>query len=88
MTPIPTSQIDEVILSVLTPKWRKVAMIIGMAKDVFENKQIEIDEDTLASRVEALCEEGRIESQGNLSNWRGSEVRLPQAPSQHPVIDE
>ena len=87
MTPIPNSQVDELILSLLSPNWRKVAMIIGKAHDVFESRRIEINEDALASRIEALCKEGRVESQGNLSNWRGSEVRLPKTPSQHSAIE-
>ena len=87
MTPT-NSQIDEVIFSVLKPNWRKVAMIITQAHDVFENRHIDIAYDVIASRIEALCEEGRIDSQGNLSNWRGSEVRLPQAPAEHTVIEE
>jgi hypothetical protein len=88
MTPIPSSQFDELIFSLLTPKWQKMAMIIAKAQGVSENRHIKIDYDALASRIEALCEEGRVESQGNLSNWRHSEVRLPQAPSQHSVVEE
>ena len=32
---------------------------------------------TLASRIEALVQEGRLTAQGKLKRWRHSEVRLP-----------
>jgi hypothetical protein len=32
----------------------------------------------LGTRIQVLADTGRIDSQGNLSMWRHSEVRLPQ----------
>ena len=87
MTPT-NSQIDEVIFSVLKPNWRKVAMILTQTHAVFESRHIDIDYDVIASRIEALSEAERIDSQGNLSNWRGSEVRLLQAPAEYSEIEE
>ena len=87
MTPT-NSQIDEVIFSVLKPNWRKVAMIVTQAHAVFESKHIDIAYEVIGSRIEALCDEGRIDSQGNLANWRGSEVRLLQAPAENSLIEE
>jgi hypothetical protein len=52
-------------------------MVIAKAMRRTEKEHVEIGDHVLAARIEALCNEGRLESQGNLSNWRHSEVRLP-----------
>jgi Protein of unknown function len=70
--------IDELIISLITPNWQKVAMVIAKALRLSEDRGLEIGDHALAARIDALCTEGRVESQGNLSNWRHSEVRLPE----------
>ncbi len=74
-----TSRIDEAILSVAQPHWRKVAMIIGKTADVDGVGVTDDDEghEIIAARIEALVGEGRLVAQGNLKKWRNSEVRLP-----------
>jgi len=74
MTP---NQLDEIILSLVRPQWRKVAMIVAKALNECEIREIPANADEIAGRVETLVSENRLESQGNLSNWRHSEVRLP-----------
>jgi hypothetical protein len=74
-----TSLIDEAILSVTQPHWRKIAMIIGKAA-VVEGVGVTDDDEgheIIAARIEALVDEGRLVAQGNLKKWRYSEVRLP-----------
>jgi hypothetical protein len=80
-----TSRIDEAILSVAEPSWRKVAMIISKAVKV-DGLGVADDEEgceIIASRIEALVRAGRLTAQGTLKRWRYSEVRLPSAP--HPT---
>jgi len=73
------ARIDEAILSVAQPHWRKVAMIIAKTAEV-EGIGVADDEnghEVISSRIEALVGEGRLVAQGNLKRWRYSEVRLP-----------
>jgi hypothetical protein len=35
------------------------------------------DYDAIAARITALVSSGKLEAQGDLANWRHSEVRLP-----------
>jgi hypothetical protein len=76
MTP---NQIDQAVLAVSESGWRKVAMIILKVADKLGSDLPEGDPgyDMIAQRVEALVAAGRLVSQGNLSRWRHSEVRLP-----------
>ena len=75
-------EIDEAILAFLSSangRWRKVAMVISrvvnaMGKDLPEGNECY---DLVARRIEALVKEGRLVAQGNIQNWRFSEVRRP-----------
>ena len=74
-----TSRIDEAILAAAQPSWRKVAMIVATAGKA-EGLGVADDEEgyrVIASRVEALVQAGHLTSQGDLTRWRHSEVRLP-----------
>jgi hypothetical protein len=44
---------------------------------IAEKTNFKMSDGALAARIGVLCMEGRLESQGNLSRWRHSEVRLP-----------
>jgi Protein of unknown function len=79
MKPPTNAQIDELLMSVITPNWQKVAMVIAKALHMLEDKGMEIGAQAVAARIVSLSSDGRIESQGNLSNWRHSEVRFPAA---------
>jgi Protein of unknown function len=68
---------DRLILSLVTPDWQKVAMIIAKALRASKDESVQIRHGLFAARIVELCRQGCLESQGNLSNWRGSEVRLP-----------
>jgi len=77
MTSISQAEIDQLILSFAKADWRKTAFIIAKVLHDCEDQTIEIKAEEIADRIAALCNAGRLESQGILSNWRGSELRLP-----------
>jgi hypothetical protein len=75
-------EIDEAILTFLASangKWRKVAMVISRVVDAIGKDFVEGDEcyDMVARRIENLVKEGHLVAQGNIQNWRFSEVRRP-----------
>jgi hypothetical protein len=77
MTSSSSAHLDQLILTVAKPKWQKVAMVIIKAQKIAEKMDFKTSDGALAARISALCTDGRLELQGNLSRWRHSEVRLP-----------
>lgn len=71
------AELDAVILSVLERDWRKTAFIVGTSVGVLEERRIDLNAEIIGARIQQLAAQGRIESQGDLSMWRHSEVRLP-----------
>jgi hypothetical protein len=72
--------IDHAILSMLSTaggRWRKVAMVISRVADGLGDELPKGDGryDLIARRIEALVSDGRLVAQGNIKNWRFSEVR-------------
>ncbi len=67
------------LLSAVTGRWRKVAMVISRVADAMGNDLPEGDDGyrLVARRIEALVSEGRLVAQGDIKNWRFSEVRRP-----------
>lgn len=72
------SELDAALLTAINPRWTKVAMVFGRAErapgltfdeeeDVFE---------ALAERLRELVASGQVLAQGDLKEWRFSEVRL------------
>ncbi|MDP2409555.1 MAG: DUF3658 domain-containing protein [Pseudolabrys sp.] len=72
------SDLDAVILSVLQNDWCKTAMIISRTRNDYEARAIFLDLEIIGARIQVLADAVRIESQGNVSRWRHSEVRLRQ----------
>ena len=70
--------IDEALMSNAKPRWRKVAMLVGLAMGQLQNRTLGIPDLYYAQRVRKLVEAGRLESEGNLAYMRFSEVRLPE----------
>jgi hypothetical protein len=71
------SKIDALILSTVNDRWSKVARVIGVimvTEDVAVSKVDELGT-VVQARIEALIQSGLLESQGNVQNWRHSEVR-------------
>ncbi|WP_025033172.1 DUF3658 domain-containing protein [Bradyrhizobium sp. DOA9] len=69
-------QLDEVILSLLTERWRKTAAIVVLAETQFKEAGRPITSEMIAARLKALSDADRIEGIGDLRMWRHSEVRL------------
>ena len=70
------AEIDEAIFASILPRWQKVAMIIAKASQILgvdgeENYKL------IARRIELLVRKGKLDSQGDVKNWRFSEIRLP-----------
>jgi hypothetical protein len=72
------SDVDKLIFAALKENWRKVAMIVANVSQTCEIHSIPLSDEVIAARIQELAENGRIESQGNLTKWRYSEVRLRQ----------
>ena len=71
--------IDEVLLANATPRWRKVAMIVGMTMIQLEDRGDRVNgipDVFYSQRVRVLVEAGRLEAAGDLAYMRFSEVRL------------
>lgn len=73
----PSNEIDEAILSVVTSRWQKVAMVIAKASELRRDKAAESDDQDIAARIESLIDAGKLQCQGDPKHWRRSEVRLP-----------
>ena len=72
------ADLDELIFAALTPRWQKTAMVISKARHQCEARAMPIDFEIIGARILALTELHCIESAGNPSMWRHSELRLKQ----------
>ena len=73
--------IDEAILSLLSTingRWKKVAIVISRVADAMGNDLPKGDHgyQAVARRMETLVSDGRL-AQGDIKDWRFSEVRRP-----------
>ncbi len=77
--PLNITKIDDAILAAASNNWQKIAMIIAKVApanaDAFADD--EDDFELVAKRIEALIGEGRLIAEGDTSNWRRSEIKLP-----------
>ena len=73
------SDIDAAILAVATARWLKVARIIIDAEKRLGTHLQDGDKSAkqVARRIGVLVGDGRLIAQGDITNWRYSEVRLP-----------
>ncbi len=69
-------KIDQMIMSIVNERWQKVAMVVATVLLDGGEEFYSVDDISVAERVAALVEEGKLESQGDLSEMRYSEVRL------------
>lgn len=69
-------QLDEVILSLLKPRWLKVVRFVTMAEERFKELGWAINYEATAARLKALSDMDRIEGVGDMRYWGNSEVRL------------
>ena len=72
-------QIDGAILAVTVTSWRKIALVVALAQRMLGGNPPIGDAglDLIAKRIEALVQDGRLLAQGDIKNWRYSEVRKP-----------
>lgn len=72
-------QIDKAILSFVGGQWKKVAMVIVTVADTMRAELPQGDEgfQLVAAHIESLIRDGHLLAQGNVKNWRSSEVRRP-----------
>ena len=72
-----TSRIEAAILSAVGERWTKVAMVIAKAADAMATDLPTGDEryELISEHIKVLVRAGRLEAQGNMKNWRFSEVR-------------
>jgi hypothetical protein len=70
--------VDAVVLSCAHSRWRKVAMVVSLSMEKLEARYSGFSDVFYAHRVRSLVECGKLESQGDLSCMRFSEVRLRQ----------
>jgi hypothetical protein len=76
---VTAADVDALIFAEISESWRKVARIVGRALQTCESRAVPLRAEVIAARIQELAEIGRIESAGNLTMWRHSEVRLRQA---------
>ncbi len=70
-------EVDNVLLSNACQHWRKVVRIVGTIMFELPGRTFGIPDAYYVQRVRYLVKLGLLESQGNLSCMRYSEVRLP-----------
>jgi Protein of unknown function len=71
------ADLDALIFAETDKHWLKVARIVGNVFQTLKSRCIRLPMDIIAARIAKLVEVGHLESQGNLTMWRHSEVRLP-----------
>ena len=73
------SEIDAAILAVAEPQWHKVARIVVDVAKRLGSRLPAGDEgyELIAKRIEILIHDGRLIAQGDINEWRYSEVHLP-----------
>jgi hypothetical protein len=67
---------DRVILSELSPHWRKTARIVGRVSEQYIELDVDMDPAIVAARLMAMVQSDLVEGAGDLRLWRFSEVRL------------
>ena len=75
LSPKKVVAIDQAILSCCVSHWRKVA---GRALEKLGEEYPQFSDVLYSERIRVLVDKGSLESQGNLSYMRFSEVKLPE----------
>ncbi len=68
--------IDRALLASSSADWRKVALVVAAAMDVYPDLYHDIPDVFYGQRVKDLVSSGHLDAQGNLHRMRFSEVRL------------
>lgn len=75
LTPDQIKRIDEVLLANITPHFRKVALVVGLAMMQLMGQYPRLPDIYYSGRIAELVAAGKLQSQGNLRRMRFSEVR-------------
>jgi hypothetical protein len=78
-TQVTTADLDSLIFSELEQEWLKVARIVAHVGRLCEARAFPISHEIIAARIRELEQIRKIDSKGNLSMWRHSEVRLKES---------
>ena len=73
------AKIDEAILTNVGDSWKKTAMVV-VKVSTSHDAELQDDEEefeVIAKHIEVLVDEGQLVAQGNIKDWRSSEVRRP-----------
>jgi len=77
LTEAEINTVDEMLLANTSRDWRKVARVVATTLPELQNHLEGIPDVFYTQRIRRLVENGALESQGDLSRMRYSEVRLP-----------
>lgn len=69
-------EVDQALLSRVSARWQKVAMVVATTMLGLNEKFDEIPDIYFGQRIRELVKRGILESQGDLSRMRYSEIRL------------
>ena len=77
------AEIDNAVLTNVGDSWKKVAMVIVKVSTSHDAELPEDEEEfeVIAKHIEMLVIEGRLVAQGNVKDWRSSEVKRPRGCS-------
>jgi hypothetical protein len=67
--------IDRAIMSQLNNRWQKTALVVARAMFVYPDKYDDIPDTFYGQRIMTLCSKGLIEADGDLRQFRSSEIR-------------
>lgn len=77
LTDTEVQTIDDALLANTCDKWRKVARVVGTTMMELPCRIEGVPDLYYSQRIKRIVEDGLLESQGNLSYMRYSEVRRP-----------
>ena len=72
-------EIDSALVINAAAHWQKVAFVVSGAMLAFSDRFLDIPDVFFAERIKVMVSQGILESQGNLSRMRFSEIRLSAA---------
>jgi hypothetical protein len=67
------AELDQRLLAQARPSWQKIAMVVAKAV----RGGVQAGTERAGRRIEELVCTGKLESAGDVRDWRASEVRLP-----------
>jgi hypothetical protein len=76
---ISNEQIDRMILAATETRWRKIAFVISKVEAKIGTEMTDSERILflIAERIEYLVRAGELIAQGDVKNWRFSEIRKP-----------